>query len=91
MKAIVLESPGEFRVGDFEEPGKPGPDEVLVQVHQIGMCGTDLHAFEGSQTFFSYPRVLGHELGVEVLEVGSEVTDLKSGDFCAVEPYLNCV
>jgi 2-desacetyl-2-hydroxyethyl bacteriochlorophyllide A dehydrogenase len=88
MLQIVLEQPGQFATRQQPEP-LPGPDEVLVGVRRIGVCGTDLHAFAGRQPFFSYPRVLGHELGVEVLEPGS-ATGLKRGDRCAVEPYLNC-
>lgn len=61
-----------------------------MRVHRVGVCGTDIHAFNGKQPFFSYPRILGHELGVEVLAVGAGVTNVKPGDRCAVEPYLNC-
>ena len=56
----------------------------------MAVCGTDLHAYAGNQTFFTYPRVLGHELAVEVLEVGADVSNVDPGDICAVEPYLNC-
>jgi len=56
----------------------------------VGVCGTDLHAFAGRQPYFSYPRILGHELGVEVAAVGGDVTNVRPGDRCAVEPYLNC-
>jgi len=61
-----------------------------VRVHRIGVCGTDLHAFAGKQPFFTYPRVLGHELGVEVLDAGDAPNGLRAGDRCSVEPYLNC-
>jgi 2-desacetyl-2-hydroxyethyl bacteriochlorophyllide A dehydrogenase len=66
--------------------------EALVRVHRVGICGTDLHAFKGDQPFFEYPRVLGHELGVEVVELGRQETDLglTNGDLCSVQPYLNC-
>jgi 2-desacetyl-2-hydroxyethyl bacteriochlorophyllide A dehydrogenase len=90
MKTVVLEEPGRFRLTDTIEPEKPGPDEVLVRVLTVGICGTDLHAFEGTQPFFSYPRILGHELAVEVLETGGEVTGFKAGDRCAVNPYMTC-
>ena len=71
-------------------PSAPGPGEALIRVHAVGVCGTDIHAFRGEQPFFSYPRILGHELGVEVLAVGPDVADLSVGDRCAVEPYFNC-
>ncbi len=92
MKTIVLETPGEFRLIETAEPGAPGMGEALVRVKRIGICGTDLHAFRGRQPFFSYPRILGHELGVEVVALGEtqQPHSLQVGDLCAVEPYLNC-
>ncbi len=90
MKAVVLVKPGELRVADVDSPPPPAPDEALVRVRRVGVCGTDLHAFHGRQPFFSYPRILGHELAVEVLEVRAEDSGLKPGDRCAVEPYLSC-
>ncbi|HLY25630.1 MAG TPA: alcohol dehydrogenase catalytic domain-containing protein, partial [Aggregatilineales bacterium] len=67
MKAIVLVEPNNFRLEDIAEPPSPSKGEVQVRVLQVGICGTDLHAFEGKQPFFTYPRILGHELAVEVL------------------------
>ena len=90
MKTITLEEPGRLRLGETRPPTQPGKGEALVQVQRIGVCGTDLHAFRGRQPFFGYPRVLGHELGVEVVAVGEGVTGVDVGDRCAVEPYLNC-
>jgi 2-desacetyl-2-hydroxyethyl bacteriochlorophyllide A dehydrogenase len=89
MLTITLENPGRFTAADRPEPPAT-PGTALVRVHRIGVCGTDLHAFAGRQPFFSYPRVLGHELGVEVLDPGDEPHGLKPGDRCSVEPYLNC-
>jgi 2-desacetyl-2-hydroxyethyl bacteriochlorophyllide A dehydrogenase len=89
MLQITLDQPGKFSASEASEP-KPALGEALVRVHRIGVCGTDLHAFAGKQPFFSYPRVLGHELGVEVIDSGSEPNGLKVGDRCSVEPYLNC-
>ncbi|MCZ6632933.1 MAG: zinc-binding alcohol dehydrogenase family protein [bacterium] len=90
MKTIVLEKPGNFIRTETEPPEGPGLGEAEVAVLRVGICGTDLHAFRGRQPFFSYPRILGHELGVEVVAVGSDVEAVKVGDRCAVEPYLNC-
>jgi 2-desacetyl-2-hydroxyethyl bacteriochlorophyllide A dehydrogenase len=88
MLQIILERPGHFVANDVAEPAPSG--DALVRVHRVGVCGTDLHAFAGKQPFFTYPRVLGHELGVEVLDPGDAPSDLKVGDRCAAEPYLNC-
>jgi 2-desacetyl-2-hydroxyethyl bacteriochlorophyllide A dehydrogenase len=90
MNGLLLLDPGLLRAVDFPDAVPPGPGEALVRVHRVGVCGTDLHAFRGKQPFFTYPRILGHELGVEVLTVGDGVTSIAAGDRCAVEPYLNC-
>jgi 2-desacetyl-2-hydroxyethyl bacteriochlorophyllide A dehydrogenase len=91
MKAIILNEPGQFlQTEKTDIPNKLAPNEAIVRVHRVGICGTDLHAFEGVQPFFSYPRVLGHELGVEIFHIGENTEGLKIGDFCAVEPYLHC-
>lgn len=91
MRTITLLKPGQFALSDSPLPQAPGPGEALVRVRRVGICGTDLHAYRGRQPFFSYPRILGHELGVDVLALGEgDTCGLKPGDRCAVEPYLNC-
>jgi len=90
MKAIQLKEPKEFHLIDVEEPGQPGKGEALVRTHRIGICGTDYSGYLGKMPFFKYPRIPGHELGVEVLAVGEGVTKIKPGDHCSVEPYMNC-
>lgn len=90
MKTLILEQPGNLVLADTAMPGTPGAGEALVRVRRVGVCGTDIHAYRGRQPFFSYPRILGHELGVEVVAVGEGVTHVGPGDRCAVEPYLNC-
>ena len=92
MKQITLEAPFQFTMSDVSDALTPAPHEALVRVHRVGICGTDLHAFRGRQPFFSYPRVLGHELGVEVLALGAEAaaSGVRIGDRCSVEPYLSC-
>src|SRR4051812_41190948 len=89
MKALVLEAPESFKRVDTDEPTRPGPGEALVRVHRIGICGTDISGYLGKMPFFSYPRIPGHELGIEVAEVGPDVTNVRAGDRCSVEPYIN--
>ncbi|MES2791284.1 MAG: zinc-binding alcohol dehydrogenase family protein [Planctomycetota bacterium] len=89
MKAIQLEKPGKFELIQIPEAAAPGPGEALVQVHRVGICGTDISGFLGKMPFYSYPRIPGHELGVEILEVGSNVTHVRAGDRCSIEPYIN--
>lgn len=89
MKAIQLEKPGKFELIQIPEADKPGPGEALVRVHRVGICGTDISGYLGKMPFYSYPRIPGHELGVEVLEVGPGVTQVQPGERCSVEPYIN--
>jgi len=89
MKALQLAEPKAWRQIDIPHPEKPGPGEALVRVHRVGICGTDISGYLGKMPFFSYPRIPGHELGVEVVEVGAGVTNVKAGDRCSVEPYIN--
>ena len=90
MNAIILDEPGQLSPHGAPEPSSPGKGEALIRVHRVGFCGTDYHAFHGRQPFFNYPRILGHELGVEVLAVGEGVSHVSVGNRCSVEPYLNC-
>lgn len=90
MKAVLLEKPHEFKFIDIPEPTRPGPGEALLRVHRIGICGSDTGGYLGKMPFYNYPCIPGHELGVDVLEVGPGVTNVKPGDRCSVEPYMNC-
>ncbi len=89
MKAIILEQPGAFKRFTKDHPGQPATGEVLLKIRMLGICGPDLHAFKGHQPFFEYPRMLGHEIAAEVLELGAGVTHLTVGDLCSVMPYRN--
>jgi alcohol dehydrogenase len=90
MKALSLDAPKQWRRIDVPGPEKPTPGEALVRVHNVGICGTDISGYLGKMPFFSYPRIPGHELGVEVLAVGDGVSNVQPGDRCSVEPYINC-
>lgn len=90
MTTLRLEQPGTLRIVADQPVAEPGPGEALVRVHRVGVCGTDYHAYRGKQPFFSYPRILGHEVGVEVIALGADVTNVGIGDHCAIEPYIDC-
>lgn len=90
MKTIVLQNPGDLRLVETATPDDPPPGSALVRVHRVGICGTDWHAYRGKQPFFTYPRIIGHELGVVVEKINAPESSIKIGDRCAVEPYLNC-
>jgi 2-desacetyl-2-hydroxyethyl bacteriochlorophyllide A dehydrogenase len=89
MKSIVCEKPWQLKMKDMDRPEvKPG--EALIRVRRVGICGTDLHAFKGEQPYFTYPRILGHEISGEIAEVGKNSYGFKQGDPVAVIPYLEC-
>lgn len=90
MKALTLESPKHWKRIDIAEPPKPAPGEAVVRVHRVGICGTDISGYLGKMPLFSYPRIPGHELGVEVVATGEGVTNVRPSDRCSVEPYINC-
>lgn len=90
MRGIRLEEPRRLAVVELPEPPAPGPGEALLRTHRMGVCGTDIGGYLGKFPFFSYPKIIGHELGVEVLEVGEGVTNVAAGDRCSIEPYMNC-
>ncbi len=87
MKAIVCQTPGSFELIEKEMPA-PAPGFSIIQIRRIGVCGTDLHAFAGNQPFFSYPRVLGHELAAEFVEGDAE--GFVKGEALTIVPYFNC-
>lgn len=88
MEALVCVEPGSMRIEQRPVP-RPGSGQVLVRPRRIGVCGTDYHIFEGKHPFLKYPRVMGHELAVEVVEASPE-TGVAVGQFFAVNPYLSC-
>ncbi len=89
MKQVVLLAPGRFAEREVPVP-ETGPDEALVRMEKVGVCGSDFHAFAGSHPIYTYPRVLGHELSGVVVEVPQNERGLRRGDRCAIEPYMSC-
>jgi len=88
MDALVCVAPGKLEL--VRRPRvQAGPGEVLVRPRRIGICGTDYHIYEGKHPFLTYPRIMGHELAVEVVErpAGS---NLQAGEIMVVNPYLSC-
>ncbi|MCE0492417.1 zinc-binding alcohol dehydrogenase family protein [Vibrio salinus] len=90
MKSLVCDKPFNLKYIETEKPDIKA-DELLVKVSSVGICGTDIHAYTGNQPFFSYPRVLGHELCGIVEAVGeNENKTFKTGDKVALIPYVAC-
>lgn len=89
MKAVVLRGPHDCAIEDRDPPV---PDEgcALLKIRCAGICGSDLHSYRGRNPFLEFPRVPGHELCGEVMEINGEAGALSPGDLVAVEPLLAC-
>lgn len=88
MKSLVCQTPGVLRMEQRPVPERK-PDEVLLRVRRIGICGTDLHIYQGTQPYLQYPRVMGHELAGEIVEAPAG-SGLTAGDPVYVMPYMSC-
>lgn len=88
MKTLVCTAPGHLTYGEAPEP-ELTPGTALVNIRRIGICGTDLHAFEGTQPYFTYPRILGHELAGDLLAVDG-ANDFVPGEAVTFIPYYHC-
>ena len=88
MKTLVCTTPGQFDYRVDEMPTLQ-PGQALVRIRRVGICGTDLHAFDGTQPYFSYPRVLGHELAGELVAIDGDTT-FAVGETVTIMPYFHC-
>jgi 2-desacetyl-2-hydroxyethyl bacteriochlorophyllide A dehydrogenase len=88
MKTLVCTEPGVF---EYTTGAKPVLKEghAIIKIKRIGICGTDLHAFEGTQPFFEYPRILGHELAGELVEADN-APGFNTGEAVTFIPYFYC-
>lgn len=89
MLGIVCEEIEKFKLVELSEPSFV-EGEALVRIRRIGICGTDLHAFKGNQPFFSYPRILGHELAGIIEQIGNNEAGYSAGDQVSIIPYMHC-
>ena len=89
MNVLICQQPKELVWKQREIP-IPGDNEALIKIKSVGICGTDIHAWGGNQPFFSYPRVLGHEICGEIVGLGKNIANLKNGQQVAVIPYVAC-
>lgn len=89
MQAIVFAQPGEFSLEEVDDP-VPGPRDVVVRVHAVGICGTDIHVLDGEFEPTVFPIIPGHETSGVVESVGEQVSELAPGDRVSVDPTLTC-
>ena len=90
MKAFVIKEPGVIISKEINEP-KMGPGDVLLKVHYLGLCGSDLNSYRGLMPLVSFPRIPGHEISGMIIDKGSGVPDsISKGNLATVSPYTNC-
>jgi 2-desacetyl-2-hydroxyethyl bacteriochlorophyllide A dehydrogenase len=89
VRAVVFEAPGKLAVQQLDDP-TPGRTDVVVEVAGVGICGTDIHVFEGHYGGTEYPLIPGHEVSGTVVAVGADVTGVAAGDRVVVDPTLSC-
>ena len=89
MKAIVIHAPKHISVKEVFRPERK-ENEVLIKVHGMGVCGSDIGAYEGINPLVTYPRIIGHEIAGEVLEVPQGEMEIRPGNRVVIEPYVYC-
>lgn len=89
MLQEVMTEPGKIMFREVPVP-KPGPDQVLVKIKKIGVCGSDIHVYHGTHPYTSYPVTQGHEVSGQIVEVGEYVKDLEVGQKVVIEPQVVC-
>jgi 2-desacetyl-2-hydroxyethyl bacteriochlorophyllide A dehydrogenase len=89
MKAILINAPKDISVKEVSNPERK-ENEVLIKVHGMGICGSDIAAYKGINPLVTYPRIIGHEIAGEVLEVPRGETEMTPGDRVVIEPCVYC-
>lgn len=89
MKQSLLVAPGTFELREVDIP-KPNSDEVLLKIKAVGICGSDIHTYQGAHPFVNTPIVLGHEATGEIIELGENVEEFSLGDRVVIRPQRTC-
>lgn len=90
MKAIRIPEANVIELIEVEEPKIEQTNDVKVKIKRVGICGSDMHIYHGTNPLATYPRIVGHEVVGEVVEVGASVQNLVTGDHVAIEPISYC-
>lgn len=89
MKQAVMTAPGQIMIHEIEAP-QPGPEEVLLKIQRIGVCGSDVHVYHGKHPYTSYPVVQGHEFSATIVSVGDGVKGIRPGQKVTSMPQIVC-
>jgi 2-desacetyl-2-hydroxyethyl bacteriochlorophyllide A dehydrogenase len=88
MRSLVCASPGSFSYKEINAPFLQ-PKHAIIKIKRVGICGTDLHAYQGTQPYFNYPRILGHELSGDLIDA-DDADGFVPGEMATIIPYFNC-
>jgi 2-desacetyl-2-hydroxyethyl bacteriochlorophyllide A dehydrogenase len=91
MRSLICTTPGTLEYWNLPDP-EPMAGRSILRIRRVGICGTDLHAFEGTQPYFTYPRILGHELAGDLVEGGSgrSGSPAQGDGRLTILPYFAC-
>ncbi len=89
MVQQIMTEPGKIAFREVPVP-EPGPDQVLVKIKKIGICGSDIHVYHGTHPYTSYPVTQGHEVSGQIVKTGEYVKDLRAGQKVTIEPQVFC-
>lgn len=90
MKAIMINKPNDLQIVEMEKPFITKMNNILIKMKAAGICGSDVHIYHGKNAAATYPRVIGHEMVGEVVEIGTNATKIKVGDRVIVDQVVNC-
>ncbi len=90
MKALCVASPNHMVIEERPKPSISSPTDILLKVKTGGICGSDIHIYHGSSPVATYPRVIGHEIAGEIVEIGKEVSGFGVGDRVVIDPVVSC-
>ena len=89
MKQAVMTAPGQIEIHQTERP-KPLPNEILIEIKRIGVCGSDIHVYHGLHPYTGYPIVQGHEVSGVVAEIGTDIHNFEEGEQVVFMPQVTC-
>ena len=90
MKAVRIPEAHVIEIIEIPEPKIEQPDDVLVKIKRVGICGSDMHIYHGTNPLATYPRIVGHEVAGEIIEIGQDVKKVAVGDHVVIEPITYC-
>ncbi|MFC4022368.1 zinc-binding alcohol dehydrogenase family protein [Oceanobacillus longus] len=90
MKAVQIPEANKIEILDIPEPDLEQAGDVKVKIRSVGICGSDMHIYHGTNPLATYPRIVGHEVTGEIVEIGSEVNHVAVGDHVVIEPINYC-